>query len=290
VAISITHTTVAVGTDAGNGEIRKAQWNEAHTVTGVREALTADVTYYVRSDGNDSNTGLANTSGGAFATIQKAYDTILTLDLAGYDATIKIGHTATFTAGLNTSLPPVGGNVILEGDTTTPANTVISTTSASCITWSAPSLLTVRGLTLQTTTSGSGIFVFGAGAKVFVDGLMVFGATATAHIYAFSGGNFSSYSNYTITGNAGSHIYASNGGTVNMFGQTVTLTGTPAFTTFALANGLSILENGGVTYSGSATGTRYGSAGNSIIETYGGGANYFPGNSAGYTATGGIYS
>lgn len=36
-AISITHATVAVGTDAGNGEIRKAQWNEAHTVTGVPE-------------------------------------------------------------------------------------------------------------------------------------------------------------------------------------------------------------------------------------------------------------
>lgn len=34
-AISVTHTTVAVGTDAGNGEIRKAQWNEAHTITGV---------------------------------------------------------------------------------------------------------------------------------------------------------------------------------------------------------------------------------------------------------------
>jgi hypothetical protein len=32
-AISLTHTTVAVGTDAGNGEIRKAQWNEAHTLT-----------------------------------------------------------------------------------------------------------------------------------------------------------------------------------------------------------------------------------------------------------------
>lgn len=31
--ISVTHTTQAVGTDAGNGEIRKAQWNEAHTLS-----------------------------------------------------------------------------------------------------------------------------------------------------------------------------------------------------------------------------------------------------------------
>lgn len=32
---SITHATVAVGTDAGNGEIRKAQWNEDHVLDGV---------------------------------------------------------------------------------------------------------------------------------------------------------------------------------------------------------------------------------------------------------------
>ncbi|CAB5222532.1 hypothetical protein UFOVP378_11 [uncultured Caudovirales phage] len=32
-AIQVTHTTVATGTDAGNGEIRKAQWNEAHTIS-----------------------------------------------------------------------------------------------------------------------------------------------------------------------------------------------------------------------------------------------------------------
>lgn len=32
-AVSLKHTTQATGTDAGNGEIRKAQWNEEHTLT-----------------------------------------------------------------------------------------------------------------------------------------------------------------------------------------------------------------------------------------------------------------
>lgn len=32
-AVSLKHTTQAVGTDAGNGEIRKAQWNEEHALT-----------------------------------------------------------------------------------------------------------------------------------------------------------------------------------------------------------------------------------------------------------------
>jgi hypothetical protein len=31
-AIQVVHATVATGTDAGNGEIRKAQWNESHTI------------------------------------------------------------------------------------------------------------------------------------------------------------------------------------------------------------------------------------------------------------------
>lgn len=34
-AISVTHATLATGTDAGNGEIRKSHWNAAHVITGV---------------------------------------------------------------------------------------------------------------------------------------------------------------------------------------------------------------------------------------------------------------
>lgn len=40
-AVSLTHTTVAVGTDAGNGEIRKAQWNENHTLTAAANSVVA---------------------------------------------------------------------------------------------------------------------------------------------------------------------------------------------------------------------------------------------------------
>lgn len=43
-AVSLTHTTVATGTDAGNGEIRKAQWNEGHTLTMATARLLGRTT------------------------------------------------------------------------------------------------------------------------------------------------------------------------------------------------------------------------------------------------------
>jgi hypothetical protein len=42
--------------------------------------------------------------------------------------------------------------------------------------------------------------------------------------------------------------------------------------------------------SGGATGKRYVAELNGVINTFGGGANYFPGNVAGTTATGGQYN
>jgi len=256
-----------------------------------REVLTANRTYYVRTDGSNSNNGLANTSGGAFATTQKAWDTIVTLDLNGFTVTIKLGNTGTFTGGLNATVPPVGGNVIIEGDTATPANTLVSVTSADAIALNCVAQLTVQYFEVRTATAGNSIVSGIAGAKVTIGAGMRFGACAGYQLYALNGGNIGGSSNYTISGGAICHILATLAGTIILSSLTVTVSGTPAFSSgFVYATLLAAISAYSITFSGSATGQRYNASQNSVINTYGGGASYFPGNSAGATSTGGQYA
>src|ERR1019366_1497903 len=87
----------------------------------TRPLVLANFTYYVRTDGSDSNTGLANTSGAAFLTIQKAVTIVQGLDLNGFTVTIQVAD-GTYTGGVSANVPFVGGTVLLNGNTTTPAN------------------------------------------------------------------------------------------------------------------------------------------------------------------------
>lgn len=77
------------------------------TVVTSREILVADKHYYLRTDGSDNNSGLANDSAHAFATLQKAFDTVGTLDLNGHNVYINIAD-RTYSLGTSSFLAPVG--------------------------------------------------------------------------------------------------------------------------------------------------------------------------------------
>jgi hypothetical protein len=248
-----------------------------------REVLSEARTYYVATTGSDSNTGLA--AGSPFLTIQKAVDVVCSLDLSIYQVTIQVAD-GTYTAGA--SLKNYSGKLspIIQGNVGTPANVIISMTSANALVVDAGAWV-VQGFKLQTSGYGAGFYV-SAGTLSFQS--INFGACALAHVFAAYPCRIWAIGDYSISGGGQSHIDVSGGAQIDFTYVTVTITNTPNFTAgFVSAALLGGAALNNMTFSGSATGVRYTVNTNGVIFTNGGGASYLPGNSAGSAATGGQY-
>lgn len=265
-------------------------WSAVSTAAGgaARERLTANRTYYVRTDGSDANNGLAGSAGGAFLTLQKAADVIYgSLDLGGHDVLVQAGA-GTYGAGVNADFPQVGkGKITFSGDTATPPNVTVSV-SGDCFRNSSGARFYVQGFKLVS-SGGHGLYT--VGGEIHVSGNMEYGACAQGHIEARQGLIDCIGADYTISGAAPAHVLAQQMGRAVIFGCTITLTGTPAFGGgFVYCSDLSYGNFGSLTFSGLATGARYALHNNSICATGGGGANYFPGDAAGSADTGALYN
>lgn len=254
---------------------------------GAREVLAANRTYYVRTDGSDSNTGLANTAGGAFKTIQKAVNVALALDCATYVVTIQVAD-GTYSETVTVGSPMLSGRLNITGNLTTPTNVIVNGVS-DCFVVSGYATATVRGFRLNPATGRSCLYMNSTGILLW--DTIDFGATTGYHIQCLGLGTIQGTAGqaYSISGNAVRHMYAARNGLIVVTGMTVTLNGTPAFTAFAYSDAASQILGFSNTYSGSATGARYSANHNSVIDTRGGGASYFPGSSAGSTSNGGLY-
>lgn len=263
--------------------------------SATRSALSANRTYYVRTDGSDSNTGLVDSAGGAFLTVQKAIDVIFgTLDLAGFDVDIQL-RTGTFGRALITA-PQVGkGKVTIRGDSATPANTIMNASAigepAGVIEAQNFATLYVRDLTLTCSTTGSGMMARNGGIIYLVTNVR-FGACASYHMHAASGSYIEIQGNYSIVGAAQVHIRPGSLSEIRYapVAITVTISGTPAFSAaFVQAYILGVAANlGTVTWSGSATGKRFDVFENSDIN--GASLTGLPGDVAGTINSGGQFS
>jgi hypothetical protein len=246
----------------------------------------------VRTDGSDSNTGLVDSAGGAFLTIQKAVDVATTLDTGGYAVTVQIKD-GTFTAGVSLTKAMTGGGVLtIQGNSGTPANVLISTTSANAIYADGPDVrLTVKDFKITTTTSGVGLYALNGAIVKFTN--LNFGAHAGAQIAAQEYAAIISTGGYAVTGGATIHWYARSAFVEILTGTTVTFTGTFAFSvSTAYVQTQSSLQLSGATLdiaAATVTGKRYVANAKALINTNGGGASFIPGNSAGTTADDGLY-
>lgn len=289
-----TLTTAASSMDFVGAGVTATNTGGAVTVTiagDARESLAVDRTYYVRTDGSDSNNGLADTSGGAFLTIQKAVDVTSALDQNIRNVTIQVAD-GTYTGAVVLKMRLGAGTATINGNSGTPANVIISVTSADAISGDSAGPWAVNNLKLQTTTSGNGLAAYNNTAISFAN--LNFGSTVGNHIIAQSGGSVAATGNYAISGgsSAGAHAYAISFGAVTLSTRTVTLTGTPSFATgFVWCDrGLGMFDAYSMTFSGSATGKRYSLNNNAVAFVNGAATTYFPGNVAGTNTNGAQYN
>lgn len=107
-------------------------------------ATSADITYYVRSDGNDNNNGLANTAAGAFKTITKAIGVIP--KVVNHKVIIYIS------AGTYSESVVVSG-LITDNDFSIIGSGVVNIASLEVI--NCYGVINITGLTATTTTKDS---------------------------------------------------------------------------------------------------------------------------------------
>jgi hypothetical protein len=230
-------------------------------------------TFYVRTDGSDSNHGMADSAGGAFLTLQKAFDMATQFVLA----TINIGA-GTFAGGEAFSRF-VRGDITING-----AGAGVTTVTAIS---SIGSSLIIGGVSIgRLEALGPNAYAYGTSVD-FVTSANGY------HVYA-SGGGMIEFGDYSISGSPTScHISGGSYGQVYCYSEVsilddLTLPGGWVNCTEPLA----IVNFDGASFTlggNTVTGPRYDVRANSVCNTNGGGASFLPGSTAGSEATGGRY-
>lgn len=255
---------------------------------GGREVLTAGRNYYVRTDGNDSNTGLENTAGGAFLTIQKAVDTILQLDTSVYLVTVQVAD-GTYNETVN--FKPTIGAIVPQiiGNTATPQNVVISGTNAPALQTLNGGSWSVEGVTLQASGTGSW-----DGANVTFGYLRLKNVrvgTCRHGLRAGSQALLQIEGILRVFGNPQIVVNLTNNSTCTLFPTEIICESGLTFNQFVSVNSSSALQaNGSLTVTGTATGSKYVVSTNGAIITFTGNVNLLPGSTPGATTTGGQYA
>jgi hypothetical protein len=251
-------------------------------------------------NGSDSNDGLAAGSGNAFLTLTQALLFIQRyVDSSNGPPTIQLADgTYTVSAGLAMNYGVTGcSQMYITGNTSTPANVIISCSpGSSCfIARDGGMTVTFNGMTLSTTGNSSSLLSCSQMA------VMDFGTVAAVNFNAAPLGNhmlcttwasINVLGPYTVNGGANSHINCSNTAYMNYGSYTVTGAASLSFAgSFAVATDCGIINAGGLamSFSGfaSVSGKKYSSSQNAVIDSAG---TVYPGSIAGTTGTGGLYS
>lgn len=298
--LSIVNKTIAsignlVSGTFGELLLSTSNLTEARYLLGVtRVPLLTDRQYFVRVDGNDSNTGLGDTPSAAFRTISKAKEVVYnTLDLNGFVAYINISP-GEYDEQVYCSGRVVGHNnnnvdIIFRG-TGASRNDVIVRRGFTAV---GGARIRVTGMQLDPAGAAyTCLYCFDNGSAITASNI-TFGQAGPAglssndHMYASDGGYIRMGAPYSIVGGALNHLHATEYAMIRVDGQTVAVTGNPSFDGQFAGVASSTLFIIGVTYSGSATGRTYLVHYNGVIRSNKNTRNVFPGTVVGVEQSGG---
>jgi hypothetical protein len=244
--IAATTITSVVASIFGAALVTAGNALAALLLLGVRERLTAARTYYVRTDGSDSNTGLVDSAGGAFLTPQKAADVIhQTLDLGGFQVTVYVAPGA-YTSGVSVNGPFTGAGSVQFVAEDYPEVTSI-TANIGFEASRGAEFNVLGGFEFQCTSQ---CLVATQGGRIYFSGPnFAQGHADCVHIYATRHGYIDALDSYVITGGGGNHVQASHQGHFRQSTGTVSLLANVTFSN-AVYYALSAAD---ITFTGAST-------------------------------------
>ena len=270
-----------------------------NSIVSPQPTLSANTTFCVATTGNDGNSGQ---SPNCWATLQKAATFISKYNANGFTITVNVanGTYAPFT------LLPVGGNGFVNwvGNSGTPANVLISSTTVSAVTASGVTGQSFNGFKFQQTSAsptdllGACIYElaqssltisnvnFGTcyGDAAFIQQSNLFVGSGTLAVSGSSTGQ-------SCNPGCGSIFDANYGGYIAGTNSSMTISSAVSGVYFINArnSGLTGLFFTSITNPGNFTGTRYNCVLNGVIETIGRGTSYYPGSGTPACTSGGQY-
>lgn len=261
-----------------------------------RTKLQGAATYYVNfSTGNDGYDGLsasanADTHRGPFKTPAACIEWIARyIDTGGYAVTINLADGTYSAAPIIANLPFVGGGAVsVVGNTTTPANVDFACTGVGpAIAISNGAQLSVSGVRVACTDNNS-INVTGQNSKLTMNGAWTSAATAGVGLSAANGAEIHLAANYTLSDDQLYHWLAFDSGRLFFDGGTLTISAGVDVTYFVVGQNMGLVKvaAAGATFSGSLNSGNMGLAdGLSLIND---GGTTLPGTGPITTSNGGI--
>ena len=259
-----------------------------------RDKLTANRTYFVRTDGNDANTGLINNSGGAFLTIPKAIDVASSLDSTIYTPTIQLAD-GTYSAGSSYfNLKSFIGSapITIQGNVSDASAVILTGTNSDGVVqaYNVRGLYSFRYVTFTNTNNGHAI---NCQNSVIHHGNCVLGALGSGwgFVCANNGLITNALNNagypLSISGSMSGYFLLFGAAIVEFVNATITAVGTPTFSSSGInCNSLSYVNTYNMVVSGSANGIRYSVSSNAVIGSSG---VALLGSSAGSSSSGGLF-